>query len=130
MRSGVCPAFAASELLLSQLSAPFLCYSLSPANKWWWSKKRDLYPCQVLVLVFQCELPFAAAVLCRVASQALICPLLPSGVRGLMAEDRAEAVCPGLGKTLSSRQDRGISLSTVSVYQRALFYANTCAEIN
>lgn len=47
-----------------------------------------------------------------------------------MAEGRAEAVCPGLGKTLSSSPDLGISLSTVSIYQHALFYLNTPAEIN
>jgi len=47
-----------------------------------------------------------------------------------MAEDRAEAVCPGLGKTLSSSPDLGISLSTVSVYQHTLFYPNTRVEIN
>lgn len=32
--------FAVSELLLSQLTAPFLCHSLSPASKWWWSEKK------------------------------------------------------------------------------------------
>lgn len=61
-----------------------------------------------------------SGLLCRVAGQA----------RGCMAEDRAEAFCRGLGKTLSSSPDLGISLSTVSIYQHTLFYPNTCAEIN
>lgn len=82
------------------------------------------------MLVFQCKLPFADGLLCRVAGQELICPLPPAGARGRMAEDRAEVVCPGLGKTLSSSPDLGISLSTISIYQHTLFYPNTRAEIN
>lgn len=81
-------------------------------------------------MLLQCELPFAAALLCRVAGQKLICLLPLAGVRGPTAEDRAEAVCPGLGKAPSSSPDLGISLSTVSVYQHTFFYLNTCAEIN
>lgn len=61
-----------------------------------------------------------SGLLCRVTGQA----------RGCMAEDRAEAFCRGLGKTLFSSPDIGISLSTVSIYQHTLFYPNTCAEIN
>lgn len=47
-----------------------------------------------------------------------------------MAKGRAGAVCPGLGKTLSSSPVVDISLSTVSVYWFTLFYPNTCAKIN
>lgn len=84
----------------------------------------------MLVLVFQCELPFSAAVLCRVAGQVLICLLPLAGARGFMAKGRAGAVCPDLGKTLSSSPDIDIILSTVSICWFTLFYPNTCAEIN
>lgn len=87
------------------------------------------------MLVLQCELPFAAAFLCRVAGQVLIYSgaqcLLPLAVaRAFMAKGRAGAVCPGLGKTLSSSPDVDISLSTVSIYWFTLFYPNTCAKTN
>lgn len=127
--------FALSELLLSQSSAPFLCHRTSPTNKWWWSKPRDLYPHQVLVLVFQCELPFAAAFLCRVAGQVLIysgaqCLLPVAGVRGFifMTKARAGAVFPDLG--MISSPDVDTSLSTVSLYWFTLFYPNICTKIN
>lgn len=75
--------------------------------------------------MFQCKLPFTAGLQCQAAVQALICPLPSAGARGCMAENRAEAICHGVGKTLSSSPDLGISLGTVSIYQHVLLYPNT-----
>lgn len=72
----------------------------------------------------------AAGLRCRVAGRALICPMLLAREREHIAEGRAEAVCPGLGKSLSSSPDLVISFSTVSMYQHTLSYPKTSAEIN
>lgn len=83
--------------------------------------------------MFQCELPFTAAFLCRVAGQVLIylgaqCLLPLAEARGFMAKGRTGSVCPGLGKI--SGPGVNISLSTVSLYWFTLFYPNIRAKIN
>lgn len=86
------------------------------------------------MLVFQCELPFTAAFLRGVAGQVhLLTFSVPTATgwdEGICPKGRTGAVCPGLGKMLSSSPGIGINLSTVSIYLFILFYPNTCAKIN